>query len=113
MAKKPTRVDALESKIEELHDQLEALSTSGLPEVKMQVRHAEIQSELWRTKQVKADLTGSLRDSIDCTREAHKWEEQKTRAIKYSIADRLTALEKMATERGAVREGLKLLAGGG
>lgn len=112
METEPQGADALEAKLAGLREQIDTVSECGLLEVALQVKHAEIQSEYWRTKQLLADLAGDNKEARYCSRESLSWEEQKTRAIKYGIADRLTALEDMATQSSDLRQGLRLLAGG-
>jgi len=107
-----TSVDALKSKLADLRTQIDKVNDTGLLEVELQVKHAETQSEYWRTKQLIADLSDDNKEARYCSREALSWEEQKTRAIKYSIADRLTRLEGMAQGSSELRGSLRLLGGG-
>ena len=110
--RKPVTPDELGEKLIQLRAAIEAVRREGLAEVATQARHAELQSEFWATKQILADIAGDSKEARYCSREALNWEEQKTRAIKYSIADRITALEQSAESRGRLRQGLRAIAGG-
>lgn len=98
--------DRLESRIVELQGEIQWLKDAGLETVEYQERVASLQSELWSAKQIIAELMNDHKRAAECTVQALKWEEQKTRAIKYAIADRLTQAERKMEERSKLRADL-------
>lgn len=111
--KKPPNEKAIERMYHNALADLAAAEDLDQTLVKTQIEVAAIHSRIWRAKELyELIVTGNDLAAQEACEKALKWETQKTRAQRESIADRVTALEGQVGRKTKLKARLELLDGG-
>lgn len=112
-AMQETDEDRLTDEIREIEERILGLQrTADLELIGPQCTLAHLQSEYWSKLSIEAARKGDIASAKRAQSASVEWAAQATRAAKASVADRVTAIERLAAEQVKDRQGLRVLAGG-